>query len=143
MRRTKLLLSVGLLLPEFFSEAIVRRVLSAKDLKPDENAMYLYSNFLEMICSYDDRGRLVGEDAWQPDPNKAEIVKVDPTDVVTTAQAAERLKPLIKSLPSFDDMVLDQPCLLAPAYGGVMDGAMHEKNRDLDASQLGRVSHSV
>jgi hypothetical protein len=38
------------------------QVLEAKAVKPDENAMYLYTNFLEMIWPYDDRGRLIGED---------------------------------------------------------------------------------
>jgi hypothetical protein len=92
-------------LPGFLSEAIVKRVLAIKGLKPDDNAMYLYSNFLEMIWPYDDRGRLVGEDVWEPDPDKAEIVKLESADVVTTAQAAEKLRPLIKPLPSFDEMV--------------------------------------
>ncbi len=93
-------------LPGFLSEAVVKRVLARKAVKPDENSMYLYSNFLEMIWPYDDRGRLVGEDVWEPDPDKAEIVKLDPADVVTTAQAAEKLRPLIKPLPSFDERVL-------------------------------------
>jgi hypothetical protein len=31
-----------------------------------------------MIWPYDDRGRLIGEDVWEPDPDKAEIVKLDP-----------------------------------------------------------------
>jgi hypothetical protein len=92
-------------LPGFLSEVIVKRVLAIKGLKPDDNAMYLYSNFLEMIWPHDDRGRLVGEDVWEPDPDKAEIVKLESADVVTTARAAEKLKPLIKPLPSFDEMV--------------------------------------
>jgi hypothetical protein len=29
----------------------------------------LYTNFLEMIWPYDDRGRLIGEDVWEPDPD--------------------------------------------------------------------------
>ncbi len=93
-------------LPGFLSETIVRRVLSRKAVTPDENSMYLYSNFLEMIWPYDERGRLVGEDVWEPEPDKAEIVKLDPADVVTTAQAGEKLRPLIKPLPSFDEVVL-------------------------------------
>jgi hypothetical protein len=52
----------------------VKRVLEAKAVKPDENAMYLYTNFLEMIWPYDDRGRLIGEDVWEPDPDKAETL---------------------------------------------------------------------
>jgi hypothetical protein len=76
------------------------QVLEAKAVKPDENAMYLYTNFLEMIWPYDDRGRLIGEDVWEPDPDKAEIIKLDPEDVLTTQQAATLLAPLIKPLPS-------------------------------------------
>ncbi len=101
-------------LPGFLSEAIVKHVLSKKAVQPDENAMYLYSNFLEMVWPYDDRGRLVGEDVWEPDPDKAEIVKLDPADVVTTAQAARKLEPLIRPLPSFDEMVLGK----RPAMAG-------------------------
>jgi hypothetical protein len=77
-------------------------------VKPDENSMYLYSNYVEMIWPYDDRGRLVGENVWEPEPEKAEIIKLDRSEVVTTAQAAERLNPLIRPLPSFDEMVLGQ-----------------------------------
>jgi len=87
-------------LPGFLSERIVKRVLEAKAVKPDENAMYLYTNLLEMIWPYDDRGRLIGEDVWEPDPDKAEIIKLDPADVLTTQQAAKLLAPLIKPLPS-------------------------------------------
>jgi hypothetical protein len=76
--------------------------------------MYLYSNFIEMIWPYDDRGRLIGEDVWEPDPDKADIVKLDPADVVTTAQSAEKLKPLIKPLPSFDEMVLGKKTSVVP-----------------------------
>lgn len=84
-------------LPGFLSERSVKRVLEAKAVKPDENAMYLYTNFLEMIWPYDDRGRLIGEDVWEPDP---EIIKLDPEGVLTTQQAAKLLAPLIKPLPS-------------------------------------------
>jgi hypothetical protein len=93
-------------LPGFLSAPIVSKVLSMKNLKPDEKSMYLYSNYIEMIWPYDDRGRLIGENVWEPDPDKAEIVKLDPSDVLTSAQAAEKLNPLIKPLPSFDEMVL-------------------------------------
>jgi hypothetical protein len=34
--------------------------------------------------------------------DKAEITKLDPSEVMTTAQAAKLLEPLIKPLPSFD-----------------------------------------
>jgi len=93
-------------LPGFISEAVLKRALAAKSFKADENSMYLYKNVIEMIWPYDDRGRLVGEDVWEPDPDNAEIIKLDPSEVLTTAQSAKLLNPLIKPLPSFDEMVL-------------------------------------
>jgi hypothetical protein len=93
-------------LPRFISEAVLKRVLAAKGFKADENSMYLYKNVIQMIWPYDDRGRLIGEDVWEPDPEKAEIIKLDPSEVLTTAQSAKLLNPLIKPLPSFDDMAL-------------------------------------
>ena len=92
-------------LPGFISEAILQKVLAKKDWKADENAMYLYTTFIEMIWPYDDRGQLFGEDVWEPDPDKAQIIKLDPADVLTPAEARKLLDPLIKPLPSFDEMV--------------------------------------
>lgn len=93
-------------LPGFLSRRIVRRVLAAKTFEADENSMYLYKNIFQMIWPYDDRGRLLGEDIYEPDPDRAEIVKLDPADVLTTDKSARLLAPLIKPLPSFDEMVL-------------------------------------
>jgi hypothetical protein len=93
-------------LPGFLSEAILKKVLARKEFSADDNAMYLYTTVIEMIWPYDDRGRLIGEDVWEPDPDKADIVKLAPADVLTTAQARKLLDPLIKALPSFDEMVL-------------------------------------
>ena len=93
-------------LPGFMSETVLKRVLAAKGFKADENSMYIYKNVIQMIWPYDDRGRLVGEDVWEPDPDQAEIIKLDPADVLTTAQSAKLLAPLIKPLPSFDEIVL-------------------------------------
>jgi hypothetical protein len=72
----------------------------------DENAVYNYKALEETIWPYDDRGRLIGEDVWEVDPAKAEIFKLDPADVITTQEAARLLNPLIKLLPSFDEVVL-------------------------------------
>jgi hypothetical protein len=72
----------------------------------DEDAMYVYKALEEMIWPYDERGRLIGEDVWEVDPSKAEIIKLDPADVITPQEAAEKLDPLIKPLPSFDEAVL-------------------------------------
>jgi hypothetical protein len=93
-------------LPRFLSGPILKRALAAKSFKADVNAMYLYKNVYRMIWPYDERGRLVGEDVWEPDPDQAEITKLDPADVLTTQEASRRLAPLIEPLPSFDEMVL-------------------------------------
>jgi hypothetical protein len=93
-------------LPGFLSGRILKRVLAIKGMKADENAMYLYSNLIEMVWPYDDRGRLIGEDVWEPDPDKATIIKLDPADVLTTAESGKKLAPMIKPLPSFDELVL-------------------------------------
>jgi hypothetical protein len=60
---------------------------------------------MEMVWPYDDRGRLIGEDVWEPEPSKAELFKLNPADVLTTEDSAKLLAPLIKPLPSFDEMV--------------------------------------
>lgn len=72
----------------------------------DENAMYIYKAREEMVWPYDDRGRLIGEDVWEVDPAQAEIIELDPADVITTREAAEILNPLIKPLPAFDETVM-------------------------------------
>jgi hypothetical protein len=92
-------------LPGFLSDTILKRVLGQTGLRADENSMYLYTSTIQMIWPYDDRGRLVGEDVWEPDPDLAKIEKLDPADVLTTAESAELLAPLIKPLPSFDEMI--------------------------------------
>jgi hypothetical protein len=38
------------------------------------------------------------------DPDKAEIIKLDPANVVTVEEAAQKRNPLIKPLPWFDAM---------------------------------------
>jgi hypothetical protein len=100
-------------LPGFLSDAILKMALSRQGLKADQNAMYLYSSVIEMVWPYDARGRLIGEDVWEPDPDKATVVKLDPADVLTTAESAKLLAPLIKPLPSFDDAVLGKKATAA------------------------------
>jgi hypothetical protein len=72
----------------------------------DQDAMYVYKAREEMFWPYDDRGRLIGEDVWEVDSSSAQIVKLDPADVITPQEAAEMLNPLIWPLPSFDEVVL-------------------------------------
>ena len=70
--------------------------------------MFLYKTTGILICPYDDRGRLTGEEVWEPESSKAELIKLDPADVLTTEEAAKLLAPLIKPLPSFDEAVLQR-----------------------------------
>ena len=50
--------------------------------------MFLYKTMGILICPYDDRGRLTGEEVWEPDSSKAELIQLDPADVLTTEEAA-------------------------------------------------------
>jgi hypothetical protein len=93
-------------LPDVVSHKILEKALAAKGHKADENDMYLYKTTEQMIWPYDDRCRLIGEDVWEPEPSKAELIKLDPADVLTTEESAKLLAPLIKPLPSFDEVVL-------------------------------------
>jgi hypothetical protein len=95
-------------LPHGVSQRILKHALKAKDFKPDANHMYLYKTVVEMVWPYDDRGRLVGEDVWEPDPKNAELFRLDPADVLTTEESARLLAPFIKPLPSFDEVVLSK-----------------------------------
>jgi hypothetical protein len=93
-------------LPRFLSRRLLRRTLARKNFKASKTGMYLYKNVYHMVWPYDDRGRLLGEDIWEPEPDKAEITKLAPADVLTTQEAGRLLAPLIKPLPSFEEMVL-------------------------------------
>ncbi|MFJ4946822.1 hypothetical protein [Streptomyces sp. NPDC088760] len=72
----------------------------------DQDAMYIYKASEEMVWPYDDRCRLIGEDVWEVDPDKAEIIKLDSADVITTEEANRVLEPLIKPLPSYDEATM-------------------------------------
>jgi len=94
------------ILPKGLSTDILLEMLRLKGAKAEPDAMYLYSNFEETIWPYDDRGRLLREDIFEPNPKTAQITKLDPADVLTTAQAAALLAPLIQPLPDFEEYVL-------------------------------------
>jgi hypothetical protein len=103
-------------LPSAVSHKLVEKALADKGHKADDNDIYLYKTIgMQMVWPYDDRGRLIGEDVWEPEPSKAELFKLDPTDVLTTEAAAKLLAPLIKPLPSFDEVVLGKAPALAKA----------------------------
>jgi len=94
------------ILPKGLSSELLLKMLEIKGMKAEPDCMYLYSNFEETIWPYDDRCRLMREDVMEPDPSAAVITKLDPADVLTTAQAAALLAPLVKPLPNFDEFVL-------------------------------------
>lgn len=93
-------------LPHHFSDAIVDKALAAKNWTADDDDIFLYKTKIEMVWPFDDRGRVSGEDVYEPDPDKAEVRKLDRTDVLKTRDAARLLAPLIKPLPNFDEFVL-------------------------------------
>ena len=99
------------LLPKGLSADVLIEMLKLKGAKADPNCMYLYTNFEETIWPYDDRVRLVREDVLEPDPSAAQITKLDPSEVLTTAQAAALLAPLIQPLPDFDSYVLGKTAI--------------------------------
>jgi len=94
-------------LPSAVSHKIVEKALAEKGYKANDDDVYLYKTIgMQMVWPYDDRGRLIGEDVWEPEPSKAELFKLDPADVLTTEESARLLAPFIKPLPSFDEAVL-------------------------------------
>lgn len=80
-------------------------VLVAAGVPADPEATYLAKAHEVMIWPYDDRCRLIGEDVWEYDPAAREFIRLDPQDVLTIEQSAVLLEPLIKPLPSFDEVV--------------------------------------
>jgi hypothetical protein len=68
----------------------------------DLDATYLRRTRQLMVWGYDERGRLLGENVWELDHSAAEIIKLDPADVLTAEEAAARLAPHIHDLPPFD-----------------------------------------
>jgi hypothetical protein len=81
-------------------------VLAESGVPVDADATYLVKSHEAMIWPYDERCRLIGEDVWEFDPGAREFIKLDPQDVLTVAQSAELLAPLIKPLPAFDEALL-------------------------------------
>jgi hypothetical protein len=92
-------------LPAFISRLLLGRAFARKNFNVEKRSMYLYKSTLYMIWPYDDHGRLLGENLWEPEPSKAEIIKLAPADVLTTQEAGRLLAPYIKPLPSFDGML--------------------------------------
>jgi hypothetical protein len=80
--------------------------LAAAGEEVDSDSVYLLRGRVAMVWPYDERGRLIGENVWEYDESEHDLIKLNPEDVLTTAQAAELLNPLIKSLPPLDDSLI-------------------------------------
>ena len=103
-------------LPKGLSRRLVEMVLDQKHHHSDPDDMYLYKTHgLQMIWPYDDRGRLIGEDVYEPRIDESELIKLDPADVLTTQESGRLLSPLIKPLPAFDEIVRGQASSALPA----------------------------
>lgn len=74
--------------------------LVAMGVDADPNATYLFKNVEHMIWPYDDEGRLVGEDVWEIDESKRELILLDPVDVLTSEMSTKLLDPFILPLPT-------------------------------------------
>jgi hypothetical protein len=93
-------------LPYVVSERVIERSRVQRGFHVDEASMYVYKSVFQMIWLYGDRCKPVAGDLWEPDPENAELIRLDPGDVVTTTEAAKALSPLIKPLPTFEEAVL-------------------------------------
>lgn len=65
----------------------------------DPDAHFLVGNVEHMIWPYDDEGRLIGEDVWELDESKRQIIPLEPSEVLTVEMSSRLLDPLIKPLP--------------------------------------------
>jgi hypothetical protein len=93
-------------LPKAIARRLVERVLDQKEHHADLDDMYLYkTQGLQMIWPYDERGRLVGEDVYEPRIDESELIKLDRSEVLTTEASGRLLNPLIKPLPAFDEVM--------------------------------------
>ena len=93
-------------LPKGLSRELFLEMLNIRRIPFELHAMYLYRNLEQWFWPYDNRGRLLGEDVFEVDRSAAEIRKLEPSEVLTSARSKELLAPIIKRLPDFDEYVL-------------------------------------
>jgi hypothetical protein len=73
----------------------------------DENAYYLIRiPGMQMFWPYDDQGRLLGEDVWEPNPAARTWTQLAPSEVLTSEESGKLLAPFIRPMPSFADGLL-------------------------------------
>ena len=70
----------------------------------DENSYYLLRvPGLQMFWPYDECCRLIGEDVWEPNPAARTVIKLAPSEVLTSEASGQLLAPFIKPLRSYDE----------------------------------------
>ncbi len=94
------------LLPRGLCRWLFIKMLNFRAVRPGKDNMYLYKTEEQWFWPFDDRGRLLREDILEPDRSTAEVMKLEPHQVLTAARAAELLLPLVQPLPDFDEYVL-------------------------------------
>lgn len=103
-------------LPSGIARKLVAHSLAKEKHTPNDKDMYLfYIKGVQMFWPYDDQGRLIGEDVWEPEHATAEFIKLDPKDVLKTEDAGRLLAHLIKPLPPFP--LTSAPAAVAPSSG--------------------------
>ncbi len=80
-------------------------VLAATGADVDADSTYIVKNVEHMIWPYDDRGRLIGEDVWEIDESRREVIELDPAEVLTPEESGRLLEPFIKPLPASQSLV--------------------------------------
>lgn len=89
-------------LPSGIAAKLLAHSLAKMKHTPNEDDMYLFHvKGVQMVWPYDDQGRLIGEDVWEPEHATAEFIKLDRKDVLTAEQSSSLLSPLIKPLTPY------------------------------------------
>lgn len=103
-------------LPKGLSKELFIEMLAIRKIPVELDTMYLYKNVEQWFWPYDDRCRLMREDVLELDRSAAEIMRLDPSQVLTAAHSSQLLAPIIKPLPDFDEYVLGAKPVQAPDY---------------------------
>jgi len=105
-------------LPKFVARRLLDSALAEEKHHADDNDMYVQKLYgLQMIWRYDDQGLLLGEDVYEPLAHRAEYIKLDPSQVMKVATAAQLLGPLIKPLPVYAQTLMPDGRALASESG--------------------------
>lgn len=104
------------ILPKGLSKELFIEMLAIRKIPVELDTMYLYRNLEQWFWPYDDRGRLMREDVLELDRSQAEIMRLEPSQVLTAAHSSELLASIIKPLPDFDEYVLGAKPVKAPDY---------------------------